>query len=196
MKELTRQELDVYTGGDPGMVLAGGGWLGGGAGTGGFGSVGIGGFNLGFGDFDLGSVAHDVGGAAYAPAIAPNGLFGMSVAETLGMGTGILAIGGGLGQGIGASLAIEAAGGWSAIGGMGTAAAGLVGNAGLGVASALIVGLGIGTLAYNNSELVRDGAQFAVGAVLTAIEDIGNAVAPIETWINSLPHHPVSGQIP
>ncbi|WP_426176064.1 hypothetical protein [Massilia sp. TWR1-2-2] len=194
MKELTRQELDVYTSGDPGMVLAGGGWSGGGAG--GFGSVGNGGFNLGLGSFDFGSIGSDIGGPAYTPTMAPNGLFGMSIAETLGVGTGILAIGGGLGQGIGASLAIEAAGGWGAIGGMGAAAGGLVGSVALGLLSAAAVGGGIGMLAYHNSELLRDGAQYVVGAVLTAIEDIGNAIVPIENWINSLPHHPVSGQIP
>lgn len=191
MKELTRKELDVYTGGDPGMVLAGGGW-GGGAG-GGFGSVAAGGFNLGLGSFDLGNVASGIGGPAYTPGL-PNGWFGLSVAETLGVGTGLLGLGGGIGQGIGASLVIDTAGGWGAIGGMGTAGAGLVGNAGLGVTSAFIVGAGIGTLAYNNSEFVRDGSQWMVGAVLTAIDDIGSAVAPLGTWINSLPHHPVAGQ--
>ncbi len=189
MKELSGEQCSQIAGGDPGMVLAGGGAFGGGGSS--FGSGGI--------NFGSGSVGGFDGigllSCAPAPSVAANGWFGLSVAETMGVGTGILGLAGGIGQGYGASLAIEAAGGLSAVGEMGAASAGLMGSAALGLGSSFIAGYGVGTLLYNNSELVRDGAQWAVGAVLTAIDDIGDAVAPIENWINSLPHHPVAGQV-
>jgi hypothetical protein len=192
MKELTRQELDVYTGGDPGMVLAGGGWSGGGTGAGGFGSVGIGGFNLGFGDFDLGTVAHDVGGTAYTPAIAPNGLFGMSIAENLGVATGIGAVLTGLGQGWGASAAIEAAGGFSQIGTYGAAATGVGGSAIFGVGAAAVTGYAAGTLIYNSSpDWLQGILQDAVGKTVETIgaipEAIPDAIVAINNWIIGVP---------
>ena len=195
MKELTRDQCGQIAGGDPGMALAGA--PGGGAGGGGFGSVGVGGFNLGYGGFDLGSVASNIGGAAYTPGMPgmPNGWFGLSVAETIGVGTGFLGLATGIGQGIGASIAIEAAGGVSAVGGMGAASAGLLGSAALGLGSAFVVGYGIGTLAYNNIEFVRDGAQWGVGAVVTGIDEIGYALGQLGTWITGLPHNPVVEQV-
>jgi hypothetical protein len=192
MKELTKQEMDVYTGGDPGMVLVGGG----GAGGGGFGSAGIGGFNLGFGDFNLGSIASDLGGPSYTPATLPNGLFGMSIAETLGVGTGILALGSGIGQGVGASLAIEAAGGWSAIGGMGPAATGLVGSAAVGLLSSAAVGAGVGTLIYNYSpDWAQTIMQDAVGHTVEAIFAIPDAVVAINAWIVNVPTYSTAVQV-
>lgn len=188
MKELSREQCSHIAGGDPGMVLAGGG---GGGGGGGF---GFGGSSFGSGgiDFGSGSIGFDSNGigplsCTPAPSVAANGWFGLSVAETLGVGTGGLALISGLGQGYGASLAIEAAGGLGAVGQMGAAGAGLMGSAALGLGSALITSGVIGTLAYDNIEFVRDGAQWTVGTVLTGIEGIGNAVVQLDTWLVEMP---------
>jgi hypothetical protein len=146
------------------------GWGGdGGFGSGGssFGSGGIGGFNLGLGGFDLGGVASDVGGPAYSPGTASNGLFGMSMTETLASGAGFTALLTGITTGVGTSFAISNAGGWAA-----ATAAGNVGWAGVGtgLGSAFVGGLVVGSLLYNNSETVRDAAQWTVGAVIDTVD--------------------------
>jgi hypothetical protein len=175
------------------MVLAGGGFGGGG---GGFGSVGTGGFNLGLGGFDLGSVASDIGGVAYTPAIAPNGLFGMSIAENLGVATGIGAILTGLGQGWGASAAIEAAGGFSQLGTLGAAATSVGGAAFFGVGSAVVTGGAIGTLIYNYSpDWVQGIMQDAVGHTVETIGAIPDALVAINAWIINMPNYPAAVQV-
>lgn len=188
MKELTRQELDVYTGGDPGMVLAGGGWWGGGVGADGFGSVAVGGFDLGLGSYDLGSIASDIGGPSYTPGIVPNGLFGMSIAENLGIATGIGAILTGLGQGWGASAAIQAAGGFGQLGTLGAAATSVGGAAFFGLGSAAAAGGVIGTLIYHYSpDWAQTIVQDAVGHTVETIVVIPDSLVAINAWMIGVP---------
>jgi hypothetical protein len=125
-------------------------------------------------------------GAPAAPASA--GLFGYSFTETLaGIAAGT-ALAGGLGQGVGASVAIEAAGGLS---GLGAAASGVGGSIAIGLASAAIAGGLAGTLIYNNSETVRDGAAAVVEGVMNGIHSVSNGVKQFETWVGDLPYQGV-----
>lgn len=192
MKELTRKELDVYTGGDLGMVLAGGGF--GGGGGGGFGSVGSGGVNLGLGGFDLGSVASDIGGAAYTPATVPNGLFSMSIAENLGVATGLGALVTAIGNGVNASYAIEAAGGgWSGLAAAGT---GVGGTAFLGVAAALGTGALAGSAFYHYSpDWAQTIMQDVVGHTVETLGAIPDVLVQVNAWIVGVPVHGGPGNI-
>lgn len=170
MKELSREQCSQIAGGDPGMVLAGGGAFGGGGN-----SFGSGGINFGASGFDgIGPLS-----CRPAPSTASDGWFGLSFTETLGAVAAGTAIARGLGQGYGASLAIEAAGGFSAIGELGAAAAGLGGSAALGLGSAFALGIGVGTVAYHQSDTLQDVAQSVVGGVMLGIEGIKQVGASI-----------------
>lgn len=170
MKALTREQCVHISGGDLGRAEASND---GAVGTFGNSSFGSGGFSLGGGSVGGGFEGITPLSCSPAPAVGGNGWFGLSVAETLGVGTGAIGLLGGLGQGYGASLAIEAAGGLGSVGEIGAASAGLLGSAAVGLGSAFVAGYGIGTLAYNNIEIVRDGAQWVVGAVMNGIGGIG-----------------------
>jgi hypothetical protein len=185
-------------GGGGGFDFGGGGWgfdsFSGGGGGGfdswgggdNFGSVSVGGFNLGLGSFDLGGVASDVGGSAYTPAV-PNGLFNMSIAENLGVLTAAGAVLNGLGQGWGASAAIQAAGGFSQLGTLGAAATGVGGAALYGIGSAAAVGAGVGTLIYHYSpDWAQTIMQDAVGGTVEAIKSIPEGLAEIGAWIGNV----------
>jgi hypothetical protein len=133
---------------------------------------------------------------AYTPATAPNGLFGMSIAENLGVATGIGAILTGLGQGWGASAAIEAAGGFSQIGTYGAAATGLAGSAVFGVGAAAVTGYAAGTLIYNYSpDWVQGILQDAVGHTVETIGAIPDALVAINAWIIGVPAYPAAVQV-
>ena len=148
------------------------GEYGGNGGSDGYGSYFGGGF---FGGDSFASVggfdSNGVGATSCVPT-ASSGLFGFSFTETLAGAGAVTVLATGLGQGYGASLAIEAAGGLAGVGQMGSSAAGLMGSAALGLGSALIGGGLIGTVAYHNSETVRDISQAAVGGVLTVVEGV------------------------
>jgi hypothetical protein len=170
----------VYDSGTGAMADGGGGGYGGGYDGGSD-------FNWGFfgdsfasaGGFD----SNGVGANSCVPAASASGLFGYTFTETLAGAGAVTGLATGLGQGVGASLAIEAAGGWAGVGQMGSGAAGLIGSATLGLGSALIGGVVIGTVAYNNSETVRDLSQAAVGQVFEVIESfqqVGAAVFGID----------------
>jgi hypothetical protein len=158
----------VYDSGTSAMADGGGG--------GGYGGGYDGGsdFNWGFfgdsfasaGGFD----GNGVGANSCVPAASASGLFGLTLTETLGASAGLAALAGGIGGGMGASAAIEAAGGFSALGTMGGAASGVGTAMGLGVLAAATTGFVAGTLAYQNSETVRDVSQAVVGGVISVIE--------------------------
>lgn len=84
------------------------------------------------------------------------------------------ALAAGLGGGVGASLAIEAAGGFSAVGAMGAGAVGLLTAAGTGLAAAGAAGGLIGNYAYHNSETVQEYSQAAVGYVVETFRDLSD----------------------
>ena len=125
---------------------------------------------------------------AYAPVTVPNGLFGMSIAENLGVATGIGAILTGLGQGWGASAAIEAAGGFSQIGTYGAAAMSLGGAAAYGVVAAAAAGYGAGTLIYDYSpDWAKDIMQDVVGRTVETISAVPDALLGVVSWIVNVP---------
>lgn len=147
-----------------GYAYGGGGGGGGVDGGGGYLSFEVGG---GGGGFDANGVgAHS---CVAMPPPEPNGMFGMTIGETLAVGGGVLALGSALGGGVFASGAIETAGGFSAIGALGTAGAGLGTLAGAGVAGALIVGAGAGYLLHVTGGDV--GIAEGVGKVATYLTD-------------------------
>ena len=162
----------AYGGGDTGSDAFGGAWSGAG--------------DYGWDDSGGGSVsmfvapafdANGVGSTSCVPMPPPpaplaTGLFGYSMSETL-------TLGGGLGGGIGASVAIEAIGGWSAIGTLGATAPALVAATGVGIGAAAAVGWTIGGAIYNNSETVQEWSQKAWGGVFQAIEDVTQGAADI-----------------
>jgi len=135
------------------------------------------------GNFD----SNGVGATSCAPSGAA-GLFGMSLTETLAAGGAVGGLATAIGQGVGASFAIEAAGGLAGVGEMGAGAAGLMGSAVVGVSGALLAGGAIGTLAYQHSETVRDFAQSAVGGVFQVIEDV-KQVGATALGIERVPQH-------
>lgn len=104
-----------------------------------------------------------------------------------------------IGGGAGASLVIEAAGGFSAVGTLGAAAIPTFSAGAAGLYASFEVGYAVGTALYQNSEMVQNGAQAVVGAVLGAGQFIGDAVgnffgniggagSPWEPdWVPSLP---------
>lgn len=169
MKKLDKAVLAHIAGGEADEVvyaISGDGGYGGEYGGGYDGSYGDGGYGGGgyasLGGFD----ANGIGPTSCLPAPAPPpaaGLFGFSLMETIGAATVTTLLAGGIGQGIGASLAIDAAGGFAAVGNMGASAAGLMGSATLGLASSVIVGVSVGYIAYQNSETVRNGVD-GIGA--------------------------------
>ena len=112
------------------------------------------------------------------PAAPPStpGVFGMSLTESIGAGTAAVGVVAGVYQGVGASLAIESAGGLSGVGAMGSGAGGLMGSAGLGVGSAAVAGYAVGTIAYYNSETVQDVSQALVGRVIEVAPEIPGAI--------------------
>ena len=155
------------------------GEYGGNGGSDGYGSYFGGGSFASVGGFD----SNGVGATSCVPAAPSSGLFGYTFTESLAGATALTGVVAGLGQGYGASLAIEAAGGLAGVGQMGSGAAGLMGSAALGVGSAVLAGYVAGTLAYNNSETVRDLSQAAVGQVFEVIESfqqVGAAVFGID----------------
>lgn len=113
-----------------------------------------------------------------APAAAPlaPGLFGYTLTETLGGASALAGLAVGVGQGVGASMAIETAGGLAGVGAMESGAASLMGSAGLGLASAFATGYTAGTLAYNGSDTVQDVSQAIVGRVTEVAPDIPAAI--------------------
>ncbi|MFL6711206.1 MAG: hypothetical protein ACJ8HI_23650 [Massilia sp.] len=135
------------------------------------------------GNFD----SNGVGATSCAPSGAA-GLYGMSLTETLAAGGAVGGLATAIGQGVGASFAIEAAGGLAGVGEMGAGAAGLMGSAVVGVSGALLAGGAIGTLAYQHSETVRDFAQSAVGGVFQIIEDV-KQVGATALGIERVPQH-------
>lgn len=203
MKKLDRAMLACIAGGEADEVvyaISGDGGYGGEYGSGGYeSSYGDGGYaseyasgsyesNYGDGGYG-GGVSASVGGfdgngvgpTSCLPAPAPPpaaGLFGFTLMETIaGVGTATM-LAGGIGQGIGASMAINAAGGLGAVGGMGASAAGLMGSATLGLASSVFAGAAVGYVAYQNSETVRTvadgmGAGFVDGVVEITKRGIG-----------------------
>lgn len=185
MQVLKKTWLDKVAGGVSELMGEGGGdnytgW--GGGGNGGYISFDVG----GGGGFDSNGV-----GANSCVAPPSSGLFGYTFTETLTGAGALTGLATGLGQGVGASLAIETAGGLAGVGQMGSGAAGLIGSATLGLGSALIGGVVIGTVAYNNSEAVRDLSQAAVGQVFEVIEsfqEVGAAVFGIDRAPQSVYH--------
>jgi len=109
----------------------------------------------------IGAGAGDGGGGL---AGSGGGSIDVSRAE---IGTLAAAIGGG----VGASLAIETAGGWGAIGAMGSGAAGLMAAGVAGVAAAGSAGYLAGDYLYHHSEFVQEWSQAAVGAVVETINE-------------------------
>ena len=87
------------------------------------------------------------------------------------------ALAAGLGGGVGASFAIEATGGFGAVGTMGTAAVGLLTAAGTGLAAAAGTGALIGDYAYHHSETVQEYSQAAVGYVVETARDISGRMS-------------------
>ena len=106
------------------------------------------------------------------PPTVTSGLFGYSMTETV-------TLAGGLGGGVGASLAIESVGGWSAIGTLGAAAPALVAATGAGIAAAAITGWTAGGALYSHSETVQDLSQKAWGGVFQVIESVTQAGAEV-----------------
>lgn len=179
------EEVLLYSGGGGDGGFGGDWWANDWGGAGGYGGSDFSGGNFTLGQF--GSVSgnfdsNGIGAQSCAPQAA-SGLFGLSMTETIGAGTAMGALATAIGQGVGASFAIEAAGGLGAVGGMGAGAAGLMGSAALGLGGALLTGGVIGTLAYEHSETVRDVAQAAIGGVFEIIEgtkQLGAAAFGIE----------------
>lgn len=89
-------------------------------------------------------------------ASAPQAATGMSRLE-------VGAIAAGIGGGVGASYAIEAAGGLAA---MGAAAVGVGAAAGTGILSAGYAGYAVGGWLYDHSETLQNVSQAAVGVVI------------------------------
>jgi hypothetical protein len=148
-------------------------------------------FNWGFfGDSFASAGGFDGNGVGANSCVAApsSGLFGYTFTETLagagaaaGLATGLAT---GIGQGIGASAAIEAAGGFGALGTMGAGAVGVGSAMVVGAGSALIVGGLIGTAAYHGSEPVR---YVAIGAV-SAVMEIGEALHDIGVYLRDHVH--------
>lgn len=112
------------------------------------------------------------------PPAAPvaQGLFGMTLTETLGAGTGALAIGGAIGGAVVASSVVETAGGWGAVGTLGASGVGLGTAAGAGVLASGAAGYAVGTALYNSSETVQEVSQAVVGRVVEVAPEIPGAV--------------------
>jgi hypothetical protein len=145
---------------------------------------------------DFGTVQANVGGGfdsngvggnscVPAPNAPASGLFGYSFTETVAGATAVTGLVAGIGQGVGASLAIEAAGGLSGVGQMGAGAAGLIGSAGLGLGSAFMTGEVVGTVLYNSSETVQDASQAIVGGI---IENGPSVLESAASWLLYGPH--------
>lgn len=92
----------------------------------------------------------------------------------------------GIGQGIGASAAIQAAGGLSELGRMGAAASGLGSAMAIGLVSAFGTGVLIGTIGYNSSETVQNGAQAVIGG---GTDLIVNGTEAIGAWARHIDPH-------
>lgn len=174
--------MDVVSFGDDG----GGGWDGGGWGGGNdMGETGSSNNNVlasvgngqAVGQFDANGVG-PTSCVVVMPPAAPStpGVFAMSLTESIGAGTAAVGVVAGVYQGVGASLAIEAAGGLSGVGAMGSGAGGLMGSAGLGVGSAAVAGYAVGTIAYYNSETVQDVSQAVVGRVIEVTPEIPGGI--------------------
>jgi hypothetical protein len=199
MKKLDRAMLACIAGGEADEVvyaISGDGGYGGEYGSGGYeSSYGDGGYaseyasgnyesNYGDGGYG-GGVSASVGGfdgngvgpTSCLPAPPPpppltEGLFGFTFMETATAATAATLLAGGIGQGVGASLAIEGAGGLAGVASMGAGAAGLMGSAAIGLMSSVIIGGGVGYISYQNSETVRTVADGVGAGFVDGIVDI------------------------
>ena len=197
MKVLQKTLLSQVAGGEADEVVfavAGGGdWGGGDWGSGGdygWDSGGDYGWDGG-GGFAVSSPAFDNNGVGMTscvpmpppPAPLTDGLFGYTLTETVGILGAATTLTAGISGAVGASLTIDAAGGLSGLGALGGAATGITTAAGLGLLSSFGAGVLVGTMAYQNSETVRDVSQAAVGYAFEVVENfkqIGADVLGIE----------------
>ena len=76
-----------------------------------------------------------------------------------------------IGGGVGASYAIEAAGGLAKLG---SAGVGVVSAGTTGLYASWVAGFAVGSYLYEHSETVRDFAQQVVGAVVESLDDMSN----------------------